>query len=687
MKKVQVRDEVIYAGDNRIPFLAGEVHYWRLAPPRWEKILTEVKALGLDMIATYVPWEYHELAPGKYDFTGSTEPQRNLVGFLELAQKMGFWIFIRPGPYIYSEWVNAGVPEYAARHHRLSEEFLSAAQPWIKSVTEVLKPFFFTNGGRIVAFQVDNEMDPFLHWYEEQFGLEGPFGLFHEFLEQRYGDIDALNAAWRTDYESFLECRSSAEPANSTDPAAKARSLDWWRFSHWAVTRGLEKTAEMYRAEGVDIPLVANYYAGLDCQHWPQMANVVDFLGIDVYPPYRFKGDMREFRRFVQTLRYQESFSSLPSIIEFQCGIWHGYHEHVGILKADHYRLIGLTALLAGIAGWNWYMIVNRDNWYMCPIQEWGRVRGDLAPTFKTLVDVFNRLDPPSLERITTSAATIDVLGIAAEDHWKTSPVINALAAADVDHQFFDLEEPACKPQLLFYTGGDWLSERGQTHLLEYVEGGGHLVFFKTVPRFDDALRPLNLLDLPEPSRVLSRLGKDVLVKLGEHAARAKGSLFVFDEVEGEAIEATQQLGAQQAVECSEVWPTLYEGKTWTIGFSEELGSGRVTYLGVDPSPELIVALHKWAGVAIPSRAHSDGILTALFRRGDSIYLIAVNPTDAAKSVPVAIDPDCLTPPASGTLRARDLWNDAEVELALAQGTLYLDLPATGGGVWQLSGF
>ena len=71
------------------------MHYWRLNPGRWPEVLDRVREIGLKVVATYVPWQYHELAPGQFDFTGQTEPPRNLVGFLRLAQEKGFRVFIR----------------------------------------------------------------------------------------------------------------------------------------------------------------------------------------------------------------------------------------------------------------------------------------------------------------------------------------------------------------------------------------------------------------------------------------------------------------------------------------------------------------------------------------------------------------------------------------------------------------
>src|SRR5690606_14745601 len=106
------------SGDLELPLLSGEIHYWRLDPANWCAALQRTREMGLDIVATYVCWDYHELQPGHYDFSGESDPRRDLLGFLALCAQEDFWVIIRPGPYIYSEWRNNGAPDYAARYHR-----------------------------------------------------------------------------------------------------------------------------------------------------------------------------------------------------------------------------------------------------------------------------------------------------------------------------------------------------------------------------------------------------------------------------------------------------------------------------------------------------------------------------------------------------------------------------------------
>src|SRR3989338_1345690 len=205
MPKVVIKKNQVYVGNKAISLVSGEVHYWRLNPHYWKEILEKVRDLGIGVISTYIPWDYHEYAREKLDFDGKTDPTRNLKGFLELTRKEGFRLIIRPGPYIYSEWPNEGAPAYAYQFHRLHPKFLELAKKYMTEVTKVLKPFFASRkNGHIILFQADNEIDPWPDVFGHQYGLAGKPGLFQEFMRELYdGGIDQLNESWGTRYKSF----------------------------------------------------------------------------------------------------------------------------------------------------------------------------------------------------------------------------------------------------------------------------------------------------------------------------------------------------------------------------------------------------------------------------------------------------------------------------------------------------
>lgn len=64
----------------------------------WEDRLLRVKALGLNVVQTYVPWNLHQPQADLLRFEKNTTT--DLEGFLKLAQQLDLLVMLRPGPYI-----------------------------------------------------------------------------------------------------------------------------------------------------------------------------------------------------------------------------------------------------------------------------------------------------------------------------------------------------------------------------------------------------------------------------------------------------------------------------------------------------------------------------------------------------------------------------------------------------------
>src|SRR6185437_9648264 len=57
-----------------LQIISGEMHYARIPRAYWRQRLQMAKAMGLNTIATYVFWNYHEVRPGVFDFhTGNRD--------------------------------------------------------------------------------------------------------------------------------------------------------------------------------------------------------------------------------------------------------------------------------------------------------------------------------------------------------------------------------------------------------------------------------------------------------------------------------------------------------------------------------------------------------------------------------------------------------------------------------------
>ncbi|CAI0556764.1 unnamed protein product [Linum tenue] len=86
-------------GGQRKMLFSGSIHYPRSTPEMWPSLISKAKEGGIDVIATYIFWNLHELQSGQYDFNGG----RDVVGFIKEVQAQGLYVFLRIGPFIEAE--------------------------------------------------------------------------------------------------------------------------------------------------------------------------------------------------------------------------------------------------------------------------------------------------------------------------------------------------------------------------------------------------------------------------------------------------------------------------------------------------------------------------------------------------------------------------------------------------------
>ncbi len=104
---------IAHAQTKKPFFLYGATFFYERVPrEEWAEALQRYKAMGINTIDLYVMWNWHELRDGDFDFTGRTNPRRDLVGLLGLIDRDGFAIVLRPGPVIRNEWRNGGYPAW-----------------------------------------------------------------------------------------------------------------------------------------------------------------------------------------------------------------------------------------------------------------------------------------------------------------------------------------------------------------------------------------------------------------------------------------------------------------------------------------------------------------------------------------------------------------------------------------------
>lgn len=233
---------------------SGEMHYERIPKEYWRHRLQMLKAMGMNTVATYVFWNYHEVAPGVWDFkTGN----KNLAEFIRTAKSEGLYVILRPGPYACGEWEFGGYPWWLQNNPDLviranNKAFLEACKSYLEHLSAEIKGLFSNQGGPIIMVQVENE--------------------FGSYVSQRTDINPNDHAAYKTAIYNMLKSTGFQQPFFTSDGT--------WLFEGGAVEgvlptangesniENLKKQVDKFH-KGQGPYMVAEFYPGwLD--HWAE---------------------------------------------------------------------------------------------------------------------------------------------------------------------------------------------------------------------------------------------------------------------------------------------------------------------------------------------------------------------------------------------------------------------------------
>jgi hypothetical protein len=150
-------DASCFTVNDRDTFIfSGTLHYPRCPKSLWRDRLTKFKYAGFNTIETYVFWNYHEPEEGKANLA-------DFEDFIKLVHELGFYMIVRPGPYVCAEWERGGFPDWvAAKRFTLRSndpQSIQTSQHWFSQVLPVIQRHQVTLQGPIIMVQVENEYD------------------------------------------------------------------------------------------------------------------------------------------------------------------------------------------------------------------------------------------------------------------------------------------------------------------------------------------------------------------------------------------------------------------------------------------------------------------------------------------------------------------------------------------------
>ncbi|NWF90941.1 MAG: beta-galactosidase [Ignavibacteriaceae bacterium] len=254
--------------------ISGEIHYFRLNPKLWEKHLRLLKETGANTTSTYIPWDWHEYEEGKFDFTGKTNPARNLIKYINLCKKVGLDLIVKPGPYILAEYENQGLPEWLLKKENihavdesgrilspdlmsyLSEGFLDYTFKWYDQIMPIIQAHQIINGGPVVMMQVCNEVGVF-QWLSGRIDYHKSIKkLYKDFIVNKYKTIEVLNITYKSRYNSFNEINPPVGKIETKEDYCAY--FDFHLFYRYYYALYLSVLSKKIRSYEIDIQLTHN---------------------------------------------------------------------------------------------------------------------------------------------------------------------------------------------------------------------------------------------------------------------------------------------------------------------------------------------------------------------------------------------------------------------------------------------
>lgn len=548
--------------------MAAEVQYFRLEPRYWETILLRLKESGLRCVTSYVPWEVHAVAPpdrkhpaGVLDFTGRTDPRRNLLGFLELVEKHGLLLNFRAGPFCCNEMPHGGFPEWlvlgdpgmmvwdwqnrmtqgywiarkeGSQPSYLHPAYLSLVRHWIAAVGPIAREHLQSRGGCVALINLDNEVsyivrDSFLESDYNPVNVR-PGGFYHRFLREKYESPDRLPYGRR--FRSFEE----VEPPRRVPQAigeGLAWYLDWIEFKTWCMTRFLRILRSYYEEEGVrDVRFMTNFNPHLPEGVPTRMPDFEAALGPGGLAGYDFyRGTFMSvsgYHSMARVLKLMNASLNYTWAAEFMAGTWNKVLSTR--VSDDHMRFMARCALAQGCKAISWFMFHDRDCWGDAPVSFHGHPRPSLQVLRDTVALVTERIRHwDDLEPQTDCAilyvpihhqhtAIGDPSPCADNDTYVGPPSVAEVPAGLASLEYYGLfrliEEAGwqagvvdllARPErlrnysLAFLPGAPLLDEVSNRRLAVFVNRGGTLVLTGAWPVVNHRGRPLRLLGLSRP--------------------------------------------------------------------------------------------------------------------------------------------------------------------------------------------
>lgn len=608
--------------------VSGEIHYFRLNPKLWEKHLRLVKDSGANTTSTYIPWDWHEYEEGMFDFTGQTNPARNLIRYIKLCKKVGLDLIVKPGPYILAEYDSHGLPAWLLDKcskdsfaldengnvisrdlmSYMSDKYLHYTFLWYEKVMPIISDNQQSNNGPIIMMQVCNEVGVF-QWLTGKIDYNpSVIRLYKNFLIDKYKSIESLNKTYDTNHSSFEKI--SAPVGKIETKQEYSAYFDFHLFYRHYFALYLDTLIKKIRSFNIDVQLTHNIPGWIygNAAELPMLISTYEeimrtrndiIFGLDHIPEFLSFRNAHSDLACNKILEAMQRYAPVWAA-EFQAGT----REHHVKSDANDLETFYFASLAHGMKGYNYYMFSQGINpngkgfygktfYYQTPLDAEAN-QSALYKSIKKVNSFINKekgnllisetqsdiciglYKPYFYTELTTSQLLkekrldVEKLGLQFDPRFIREDIffnglLRGLQTLNYNYDIKDLETTAVddllKYKQLWIVTTELMDAETQKLLVEYLNIGGHLIIYPTIPTLDLYLNPCTLLID----------GMDIQSRISESSNKVKA--FGIEDV-------FTIFKRKQIYESKNTEVVSTTNKNEVCGIKKKIGKGTATILG-----------------------------------------------------------------------------------------------------------
>ncbi len=660
------------AGSQRVPALQGEallhqrepmsfgVFYYPEQWPReqWQRDFNGMAKLGFDFThMAEFSWTYLEPEEGRFDFAWLDQA-------IDLANKAGLRVILGTPSAAPPAWMDEHYPEvyrvdeHGQRHEHGIRAEVSLANPKYQAfVTRLVAAMaqHYGHDPRVWGWQIDNEPGTFADY------SESARAAFQHWLRNKYGSIDAMNAAWggsfwSSRYTSFQQVHLPNATLAAEDKLSPHALLDFARYQADTTAHFLDDQAAIIKKYAAPAQWVTSNYTNVSTATDPRRSHGLDFPTFTLYPVAGANvlgGDSYAIGKpanLMEAASYFRPITGTFGVMELQPGqvnwgeinpqptpgavsmwMWHTFASGASLLSTYRYRhpLRGSEMYHEGIMGTDGVTLSRTGKEFVDTLHD--------IKALETKLDAKAKLPPAIGARSTGYLWSQDVfwdLEIQPQTTlWNTWAYRNtyteAVKTTGAPMDFIAEGDDFSRYPFVIAPAYQMVSEALAKKWLQYVEQGGHLILTSRTGQ-KNALGHFH--EGPWAAPILDLIGDDVegfdmLPPSAQGQVTAGGKTHDWHRW---ADILTPRPGTQVLATYADHY---YAGKA--AATTRKLGRGTVTMIGVSTDDgalerEVVRSVYQRAGVAI------EDLPTGVYHewRGGFDVMVSYNPQPFSPTLP-----------------------------------------------------